>query len=352
MPAVALPKALRGPRLVALALILVLAPVFAEYSSAYLSSTGDPLAMAGEMIVLIPLYGCPALLIREFAVRRGRGWPGILLLAAAFGLLQAGLTDRSIFTLTGTDEAYWRDIVDPTWVSALGVSLGPTVGWVLGHVITSFGAPLAVADGLVPDARGRRLLGVPGLVAVAALFALAAVAVHVEIATTYRPVPSALQYAVVTAGVLALAALAFSPVGRPRAAHTSGRTHGRRGALLLPLGIGGAALFVVDLAGVSWVLLLLCCAVAIAAAAVLVRLARSSGWLPASAGVTALGALLVRAVAAFQTPRADGVTTAEKAAHNVGFLLLILVLLAAVTAGAGRQVRATATTTRSPSSLP
>ena len=40
----------------------------------------------------------PALLIREVARRRGLGWPGILLLAAAFGVVQAGLVDQSMFS--------------------------------------------------------------------------------------------------------------------------------------------------------------------------------------------------------------------------------------------------------------
>ncbi|SNR42784.1 hypothetical protein [Actinomadura mexicana] len=38
-----------------------------------------------------------AVLIREAARRTGRGWPTIVLLGAAFGLVQAGLIDQSLF---------------------------------------------------------------------------------------------------------------------------------------------------------------------------------------------------------------------------------------------------------------
>ena len=65
-------------------------PVCAEYLWGYDDSTGHPGTLIGNLIVFSPLYGAPALLIREAARRRGLGWPGILLLAAAFGVVEAG----------------------------------------------------------------------------------------------------------------------------------------------------------------------------------------------------------------------------------------------------------------------
>ena len=70
--------------------LAVLAPVCAEYLWGYDDSTGHPGTLVGNLIVFTPLYGCPALLIREVARRRGLGWPGIVLLAAAFGVVEAG----------------------------------------------------------------------------------------------------------------------------------------------------------------------------------------------------------------------------------------------------------------------
>ena len=78
--------------------LLVLAPICAEYLSAYDDSTGHPATLLGNLLIFIPLYGCSALLIREVARRARLGWIGILLLAAAFGFIEAGLIDQSLFS--------------------------------------------------------------------------------------------------------------------------------------------------------------------------------------------------------------------------------------------------------------
>ena len=62
--------------------LFVLAPVCAEYLWGYDNSTGHPATLVGNLIVFSPLYGAPALLIREAARRFGLGWPGLLLMAA------------------------------------------------------------------------------------------------------------------------------------------------------------------------------------------------------------------------------------------------------------------------------
>ena len=51
----------------------------------------------GGLLILAPLYGGGAVLIREVARRTGRGWPTIVLLAAAYGLLEEGPIDQLLF---------------------------------------------------------------------------------------------------------------------------------------------------------------------------------------------------------------------------------------------------------------
>jgi hypothetical protein len=97
--------------------LAVLAPVCAEYLWGYDDSTGHPGTLVGNLVVFIPLYGAPALLIREVARRRGLGWPGIVLLAAAFGVVEAGLVDQSMFSRDYRDIPYWSDLADPTYVA-------------------------------------------------------------------------------------------------------------------------------------------------------------------------------------------------------------------------------------------
>ncbi len=63
--------------------LFFLAPLVAEFL------LGDlPMTMLPALIVLAPMYGGGALVIREVARRRGRGWPTIFLLGAAYASLK------------------------------------------------------------------------------------------------------------------------------------------------------------------------------------------------------------------------------------------------------------------------
>src|ERR1700712_38725 len=145
--------------------VLLLAPVAAEFTSGYLPSTGNPLALLGELVVFSPLYGGALLLIRETVVRLGGGWPSRLLLALAFGIAMPGLVDLSLFTTVREDVEGWDQIFTPTYVDALGTSVGAATTWAMGHVILSIGAPLAIVEGLSgrPGVGRERWLRLPGL---------------------------------------------------------------------------------------------------------------------------------------------------------------------------------------------
>lgn len=77
--------------------LMILSPLCAEYLSGYDDSTGDPWALLGGLFIFIPLYGAPALVIRELARRNGIRWPGVLAMATAAGVAQAGIIDQSKF---------------------------------------------------------------------------------------------------------------------------------------------------------------------------------------------------------------------------------------------------------------
>lgn len=325
-------------RLAPLVTLLLLAPVFAEYSSGYLASAGDPAVMAGELLVLIPLYGGAALSIRELAVRRGLGWRGVLLLAGAFGIVQAGIVDRSIFTLTGTDIAFWPGIMAPTWVDAWGVSVGAALGWTLGHVITSIGAPIAVVEALWPGVRGRPLVGRVGLSVTLVLWLAVSVLVHVEVGGTYRPVPSPGQYLAVA--LLGLT-LVLAALRAPECTQVCGEGRIWLPSLALPAALGAVAVVAADLASTGWAATAACLLVTVAVWSLLVRLARRLRWGSVHVGAVALGAMLARAIEAFGTPPATDVSDERMLAHTAGFLVLILGLIGAlVIATRARAARA------------
>jgi len=56
-----------------------------------------PLRLIFIYFVTLPMYGCGALFIREPSRRSGRGWPTILILGVACGVVEEGLGNMSLF---------------------------------------------------------------------------------------------------------------------------------------------------------------------------------------------------------------------------------------------------------------
>ncbi len=144
--------------------LLVLSGIGAELLAAYDDTTGRPGAIAFAVVFFAALYGCPALLIRELARRTGRGWPAMVVLAAAFGLLEAGAVDQSLFADSYADVSNWEETVRATYVSPLGIAAFPAQSFVAGHVLFSFCAPVAIAEALRPEIAYRPWLGRLGVV--------------------------------------------------------------------------------------------------------------------------------------------------------------------------------------------
>jgi hypothetical protein len=155
-------------------LILVLAPMTAEYLIGYDDTIGNPAALVFGVLFFAPLYGAPAVLIREVARRRGLGWPTILLLATAFGLIEAGLIDQSLFDPDYREIPYWQDMRLPTYLPWLGTSAYMTLTFVAGHVFGSIAAPIALAESWWPARRDEPWLGPAGLGLMVVLWAAGA----------------------------------------------------------------------------------------------------------------------------------------------------------------------------------
>lgn len=101
-------------------------------------------------------------MIREVTRRTGRGRPSTLLLSAAFGVIQAGLVDQGLFSPDFVDEPSWDLERLPTLIPAPGISADHALDFVVGHVIWSFAAPIAVIGSCAPRVAGRPWLGEPG----------------------------------------------------------------------------------------------------------------------------------------------------------------------------------------------
>lgn len=312
----------RRTRLAAVVAIGVVAPVCAEYLVAYLEITGDLSESLGALLVFVPLYGGAALLVREVSVRAGMGWPGRLLLAAAFGVAMTALIDVSLWTEDRPEIDYWRDVVHAARVEPAGFGAYAGVTWVLGHVTMSIGAPLALAEAAFPGIRGRTLLGRAGVAGWSAAFLAVAVLVHVSEAGTYDVSPSAGQYAGAVAVVASLMVLAASRGGAPLA-----KVAGRRAPGVVGTGVVGfLGMATLDLVPASWPGVVVLAAVAAALAALVGRWSRSARWGWPQVAALAWAALLERTLVGFVAPIPAGVDVTGEVLHSVVLLVLVSAL--------------------------
>ena len=296
-------------------MLLVLAPLSGEYLIGYDTSTGRPLALLGGLLILAPLYGAPAVLIRELARRNGIRWPGIAALALAAGVLQAGVIDQSLFARSYRDIDYWPALVEPTWMPWAGLGAFPALGFLAGHAIWSFGAPIALTEAVRPDRATRPWLGRRGLIAMALLYAAAAALVLSEHLRTEDEHASPVQLAGCLVAVVALVAFAITRGRRP--AEVVDRRVPR------PMVLAGAAVCVtlpLDLAPSTWTGFVGAGAVLAAGVAAASAAARSSRWRVRHVVALATGALLARAAVGFLVPPLGDVPAAARYAHHAFFL--------------------------------
>lgn len=310
--------------------LFVLAPVCAEYLWGYDDSTGHPGTLLGNLIVFSPLYGAPALLIRELARRRELGWPGLLLLAAAFGVVQAAIVDQSMWSTDYRDIPYWEDMSVPTYLAPIGLSLYLALSFVGGHVILSIGSPIVLVESLTPGRRRDPWLGPVVVVVVSALYAAACVLVLKDSYDT--------EEATATWGQLLGSALVAS--GLVVAAFAVGR----RPALIRPGNVPRPALVWLAsyAAMIGWVAIpptrigtALVALLASGAVTLVWHWSHRGDWGQRHVLALASGAVVAAGCFAFLTTPLGDPSAAEKYGHNVALLALVALL----SVGAARRTR-------------
>jgi hypothetical protein len=136
-------------------------PMVAEYL------LGDfPLIMLSPLLMMAPLYGGGAILIRELARCAGRGWPTILLLGAAYTLIEEGFATQSLFN----PNFLGLHLLAPAWIPALGIGGWWTLFMFNVHTFWSMGVSIAMVEGLVPSHARTPWLGYIGTAIAAILF--------------------------------------------------------------------------------------------------------------------------------------------------------------------------------------
>lgn len=292
----------------------------AEYLSGYDTSTGDPLELFGNLFVFVPLYGCAAILIRETARRFDLGWAGVLALAAALGVVEAGIIDQAMFSVDYRDIDYWDALVGPTWIAPFGFAAAPTLGWVAGHMVMSFTAPIVLVEGLHPRHADRPWLRLPGLAVTAVLYLLAAgfvVRWHLDTETDHASWP---QIAGAALAAAVLVVLAFT-LGRKRSTKTE-----RRVPPLWALALAAAVATLTFTWSSTWAGFAYAVAVLVGGGAALAHWARSTAWRRRHVIALATGALAATALGGFLADPIGDVEPFAQYAHNTIATLGVLAL--------------------------
>ena len=319
-------------RLAPVVFLAVTAPICAEYLVGYDDSIGDPAALIFGLFVFVPVYGAPAVLIRDIVRHRGRGWPSIFLLAAAFGLLQAGLLDQSLFNPHYRDITYWDHLWHPTLLPGRWTSAAMIFGFVGGHIVGSISAPIALTEAMFPDRARQPWLGPPALLGVTALWALGAWVVLADSLHHESFRPSRAQILITLLVVLALIAAALAV---PRRHQTPRR--GRAPSPAVVLGVSLLALAARPLldsmevgsrAAGAWPATVGALLILTAFAILIARWSTAPGWGPHHVLAVASGALIAIGAVAFTLQPIGHVPTAAKYATNCVLLLLLLAVLA------------------------
>src|SRR5438132_9654067 len=142
--------------------LLLLSPGIPEYlsgSSPVAALVINPGQFVFQIVANVGLYGPGALLVREATVRWRKGWATVLLLGAAYSLLEEGVALSTLFNPTAGpvgalgNFGHWLGV---SWVWAEGV--------VLVHVVYSISLPILLLRLAVPETVGKSLLGRRGIV--------------------------------------------------------------------------------------------------------------------------------------------------------------------------------------------
>lgn len=173
--------------------------------------------LPAALVLLVPLYGGGALLIREIARRFGRGYPTMVLLGAAYGVIEAGLLDQSMFN---PDFLELENDPDSN-AGSFFISVNNAAGYVVGHAIWSITIPIAMIELMAPQRGAAPWLGRAGLAATTGLYLIGCAIVFSFIYAEYRFLATPVQLAGAAVAALLLICIAFvigKESGAPRSA--------------------------------------------------------------------------------------------------------------------------------------
>jgi hypothetical protein len=323
--------------------LFFLAPLVAEFLLGDFPVTWLPL-----LLVLAPMYGGGALLIRELVRRSGRGWPSILLLGCAYCLIEEGFTTQSLFN----PHYLGMHLLGPAWIPSLGIGAWWTLFMFNVHPFWSIGVSVALVEGLFPStgglspARARTpWLGKVGICIAGLLFAAGAIfnGVFSYRHDHFRATDAQFLVTVLFCILFVVAAFLFSSTA-PSATAGAAPSPWLTGVAAFLLGF---AVFIAPI-NLNWVAVAWILAVDLVFLLSLWVFSRRSGWTPLHTFSIGAGGALVYGVHAFlQGPVVPSPRPVVLASH-----VLFLALAAVVITIAARRTQRALAGARKPDFVP
>lgn len=156
---------MKKPRISPALFLIILAPVMGEL----LSGSSPPAEFFNPInfTIMAILYGGGALIIRELLLRWGKGWPSLLVLGAAYGILEEGVMVQSFFN------PYWVDLGNlGTYGRWIGVNWIWTIELIIFHAVVSISIPVTLTTLLFPEHQEKPWLSKRWLRVILILFSL------------------------------------------------------------------------------------------------------------------------------------------------------------------------------------
>ncbi len=159
--------------------LFFIAPVIGELLSG--STPPNSFFNPVRLLFLCFLYGGGAIIIRELTLYWGKGWPTLIALGVAYGIIEEGLLVKSFF------DPHWKDLgLLGTYGRVLDVNWVWSVQLITYHAIFSIAIPILIVSVLFPKRRAERWAGPRALLLLIAMFVLVVVLGSLFL-FTYRP---------------------------------------------------------------------------------------------------------------------------------------------------------------------
>lgn len=299
--------------------LAALCAVSAELLAAYSDSTGDIGAILFNLIFFMALYGAPALLMRELARRLGWGWPSLLLLCAALGILEACIIDQAMFAEQYRGYAGWEESRSATYIPLFGISAYNAYNFILGHIIFSFAGPIAIAEAWRPKRAVASWLGPFGMTVAAVCYLGSAALIMFDPSSQ----SASLTQLIVSWLLVVACLLAAALIGRRRISARSTPIRHLRPLVVLAVTFVVAVLS--NFAGENWIGVAVGLGSTFLVLAMIIRMRMRFIWTFQHSAAVALGYLLSRGVLAFAYfPLLGEVDPFPKYLHNVAMLAIVL----------------------------